>query len=321
VGIGVLVAVGTVVPLAANLGLERAVLGSSLRAERAAGTVETASASGSNIRLREAAITSLGISADGDAPAIILGAAAVAAIAVAAWRRDPRILLFAGALYVARTAQGFGFVPGFLVAAPIGAVGLTMGWRRGPPARLAMAIALVALPLVWAVQYTGGAGPQWGGRYVLLSGFALGVVGLAALDDADRAIRLGSVALAVFVTAFGLGWMHQRTTDVAASAEQLERLPQPILVSRVAHLVREGAGVHDLHRWLTAISYADLHRVARIADAKGADSIAVVDFPGASEPARIGGLTREKSPTVVRFVHGVPLNIWVYNREATANRS
>jgi hypothetical protein len=175
-----------------------------------------------------------------------------------------------------------------------------------------MAIAVIALPLVWAVQYTGGAGPQWGGRYVLLTGLLLGVIGVAALDDVDRTLRVGAVALSVAVTALGLGWMHQRTHDIASSAETLEKLPDPILVSRVAHLVREGGGVHDLRRWLTAITQDDLEKASRIAAARGVHRFAVVDLGFRHEPAAIGGFTRQSGFRIVRFVHGVPLKVWVY---------
>jgi hypothetical protein len=312
IAVGALVAVGTAGPLVANLGLERAVLGSSLRAERATGTVSSASTSGSNVRLREAAITSVGITGNADAPSLALGVVAIAAIAAAALRRDWRILLVAAALYVTRAAQGFGFVPGFLIAAPLSAVGLALGWRRGPPARLVLAMALAALPLVWAVQFTGGAAPQWGGRYVLLSGFALTAIGVAALEDLDRALRIGTVSLAVFITAFGLAWMHERTHDVAASAETLERLAEPLLVSRVAHLVREGGGVHDLRRWLTARSDKDLEKATRIAAATGVHRFALVDLDGSRQPAKIGAFDRQKRTTVVRFIHGVPLRVWTY---------
>jgi hypothetical protein len=314
IAVGALVTVGLAIPLLANVALERAVLGSSLRAERATGTVSLASESASSNRVAEAGTTSLSLDGDATIGTVLIGAVAVGAIAAAALRRDWRLLLVPAALYVVRMSQGFGFVPGFLMAAPIGAVGLALGWRRGPPARLAGAIALLALPVVWATQFTGGAAPQWGGRYILLTSLALGVVGIAALAEVGDAVRIGSVALAAAVTAFGLGWMHQRTHDVAASAETLERLPEPILVSRIAHLVREGGGVHDLNRWLTAVTVSDLHRVARVVDAAGVDRIAVVDFADAREPARIGGLTKQKTTTVVRFVHGVPLRVWTYTR-------
>jgi hypothetical protein len=108
--------------------------------------------------------------------------------------------------------------------------------------------------------------------------------------------------------------VQQRTHDVATSAEQLEALPEPILVSRIAHLVREGGGVHDLDRWLTALSNKDLDRVGRIADATGADRIAVVDFKGRKQPPAIGGLRRQNPTQTVQFVRDVPLQVWEYTR-------
>jgi hypothetical protein len=321
IAVGALVTAGLAVPLLANVALERAVLGSSLRAERATGTVDLATTTSSSSRVKEAGTTSLSLNGDATVGGVVVGLAVAGAIAAAALRRDWRLLLVPAALYVARASQGFGFVPGFLMAAPIGAVGLALGWRRGPPARLVMAIAVLALPVVWSTQFTGGAAPQWAGRYILMTSFALGVIGIAALDEVGDAVRIGAVALAASVTVFGVAWMHQRTHDVAESAQRLDRLPEPILVSRIAHLVREGGGVHDLGRWLTALSPRDLKLVGRIADETGADRIAVVDFDGAREPATIGALTRQKTTTVVRFLHGIPLRVWIYARSGAANRT
>ncbi len=314
VAVGALVAIGTSVPLFANDALERSVLGTSLRAGRAQGTVAIVGSVIGDSRVKEAAITSVGINGEGDARSLFIGAAVVAAIVAATLRRDWRLLALAGALYAARGAQGLGFVPGFLMAAPIGLVGLTLGWRRGPPAALTLLIGFVALPLVWAVQFTGGAGPQWGGRYVLLSGFVLAVVGVVVLADLPAVLRQCMIGLAVGVTVFGGVWMHQRTHDIAVSAARLEALPEPILVSRIAHLVREGGAVHDLRRWLTAPSSRDLEDVARIADATHADRIAVVGLDGQAQPARIGSLVRQPSFTRLRLLHGVAIQVWVYAR-------
>jgi hypothetical protein len=316
--VGALVTVGLAVPLLANVALERAVLGSSLRAERATGTVGLASTTSSSGRVEEAFTTALSLNGDAAAGGVIVGLAAAGAIAAAVWRRDWRLLLVPAALYVVRASQGFGFVPGFFMATPIAAVGVALGWRRGPPARLAVAIALVALPIVWATQFTGGAAPQWGGRYILLTSFALGVIGVAVLDDAERTVRVGAVALSAAITLFGLGWMHQRTHDVAVSAQRLAAFPEPVRVSRIAHLVREGGGVQDLNRWLTAVSAADLQKAGRVLAAAGVDRFAVVDFADAREPREIGGFSRQKATTVVRFIHGVPLRVWTY---APTNRA
>ena len=117
-------------------------------------------------------------------------------IAYGSWRlsrpgRDSRIfggaaLAAAACFYLVRFGGGLGFVPGVVTAAPFAAVGVFLGWKRS--LRLPTVIACVALPLVWAFQYSGGAGAQWGGRYELVSGALLVVVGVVALAGRRRAL-------------------------------------------------------------------------------------------------------------------------------------
>ena len=75
-------------------------------------------------------------------------------------------------LYLVGFAHGLGFVPGLLTASPFAAVGLAPRVARAD-VRLPRRSRCVALPMVWFAQYSGGAGPQWGGRYTLLSGALL----------------------------------------------------------------------------------------------------------------------------------------------------
>ena len=62
---------------------------------------------------------------------------------------------------------------------------------RGRPGR-SRVMAVVALPLVWFFQYSGGAGPQWGARYTLLSG-ALLLVAATVVLEGRRAAFVGVV--------------------------------------------------------------------------------------------------------------------------------
>src|SRR5207302_2400038 len=95
--------------------------------------------------------------------------------------RGPAVVGGLGAvgLYAVRFSQGLGFIPGMTAASPVAAVGLADGWAN-TNRRLLVAVALCALPIVWAFQFLGGAYAQWGGRYVLMSGFLLAVVGATA---------------------------------------------------------------------------------------------------------------------------------------------
>ncbi|HVE94416.1 MAG TPA: hypothetical protein VNB24_05805, partial [Acidimicrobiales bacterium] len=265
-------------------------------------------------RVEEAAITSLAATSTGDAASLLVGLAVVVAVVYAVTRRDWRALIAAGALLAARTVDGFGFVPGFLVAAPLAGAGLAVAWRRGPPARTAMVIAVVSLPLVWTFQFAEGARPQWGGRYVLLSGLLLTVVAVAELLSASAPLRRAAFAITATVTALGFGWMIQRTHAFADVAHRLDARGEPVLISRVGHLVREGGGVHDLNRWLTAVSNADLQKAGAVAAASGAQRIAVVDIDGRVTPARVGEYVSDGQSRTIKFLPGAKLRVTVYER-------
>jgi len=314
VAVGLLVAAALVVPLTLNAAVERSVVGQSMRADRAQGTVQTSGDVTPGERVREAAVTAIAATSDGSPASMTLGALVAVLVALAVIRRSLPAALAAGALVLARTAAGLDFVPGMLVATPPAAVGVAVAWKRGRVGHYITLVAVASLPLVWAFQFAGGAGPQWGGRYILLSGFLLGVVGIVAIADAPVAIRNSVVALSVLVTALGMAWMVQRTHEIARGARQLEARSQPVLISGVGHLVREGGAVHDLRRWLTAVNDADLRRAADVADAAGAARIGVVDVPGHPPPLRLGRYCRAAAAgsSRVRWLAGSPLAVWDY---------
>ena len=81
-------------------------------------------------------------------------------------------------------------------------------------------MAVVALPLVWFFQYSGGAGPQWGARYTLLSG-ALLLVAATVVLEGRRAAFVGALAIAVLITGFGIAWLSVRSTWVASGMEKI----------------------------------------------------------------------------------------------------
>ena len=172
--------VGAALPLAANEVLERVALGGTIRASRAAGTAADVGAS-ATVRVQEAFTTLVGMNRFTRTADYVFGALIVVCIvlAVRAFRRSDEDLPIAGSaaiagavfLYLVGFSGGLGFVPGMLTASPFAAIGVALGWRKG--VRIITVMAVAALPLVWAFQYSGGAGPQWGGRYTLLSGALL----------------------------------------------------------------------------------------------------------------------------------------------------
>lgn len=320
--IGMVVAAGLIVPLAANQALERAAIGSSLRAERAAGTVTTATSAGGS-RIDEAIVTAASPDAAAGSSSYLAGGALLALLllfTVRASQGNAGSPLGVGAavgvvaIYASRFAGGLGFVPGLVAATPLAAVGLALGWRRtaGSAARLVLAVAVGSLPLVWAFQFTGGATPQWAGRYILPSGLLLGAVGITCLPRLTRWAAAFLVVLAVSVTGFGLAWLSVRSHDVGQAAAALARRPEPVLVSRVAHLEREAGWYAGGHQWLTAATSADLADAVRVLDASGTTTFALVAEAGKPAPSLPGW--QETATDRQRFITDTWLTITTYVR-------
>jgi hypothetical protein len=112
-----------------------------------------------------------------------------------------------------------------------------------------------------------------------MSGFLLTVVGAAALEQYPRRAAIGALALAAAVTAFGLVWMSSRTHDVARAEATLYARTDPVLISRIAHLAREGGAFYDYggRPWLTAVTNEEAQAAVDVARRSGASSFAVVD--------------------------------------------
>jgi len=316
---GLAVVVGLAVPLAANVALEQATIGTSLRAERAAGTVASAGSGGAQSRIDEAALTGLAIDPTFSLSEYLLGVALLGLLLLVARRSERsrnewRVVRLAAAgvaaLYVIRFAGGLGFVPGLIAATPLAAFGLAWAWKD-ERSRLLAVIALAALPLVWAVQYTGGAGPQWAGRYILHSGLLLGVIGIVALRRLDRRVAVAGVVLAATVTAFGIGWLSLRSHDVASAGAALTQRPEPVLISRVGHLMREEGWFLDDHRWLTAVTDADARDASHVVTAAGFDRFGLIELDQAGDPTAIPGFT-PSGVDRLEFIAGVRLRITTY---------
>jgi len=302
---------GALGPLVGERLLEQWTIGSDLRGARVAGTAGGAAASLTD-RLHEAVTTTLGVGLSGLRPSgeLVVGLAVVVLLAAGAWglssARRPRVVAgsvavaVAFAVYLVRVSQGLGFVPGVLAASPFAAVGLVLAWRRGP-LRLPATIACLALPVVWLTQFTGGSLPQWGGRYVLVTGALLAVAGCVALHGRPRAF-LAVLSVAVLVTGAGLTWLSVRSHTVADGMATIVARHDEVLISRQVHALREGGAFYDSSRhWLTATTDAQLARAVGIARATGAHELALLEDPAARAPRELGGYRR--GPTqLVAFV-------------------
>lgn len=330
---GVAVVAGLALPLVGNHALEGAVLGSGLRADRATATVTDAPTT-DGTRVNEAMLTATALHATLQPSSYAVGAALLALLVLFALQasrgqagaRAARVAAAgAAALYLVRATAGLGFVPGLMAATPLAAVGLALGWRRhgagterspsAYDARPVLAVALLALPLVWAFQFTGGAGPQWAGRYILPSGLLLGVVGIARLRLLARWARLALVGTAAAVTCFGLAWLSVRSHDVARTVQALTDRPEPVLVSKVAHLAREGGWFAADHRWLTALSTPEQARAAHVVSSAGFDTFALVEIADGDPVPPVPGWSVVGSDTL-RYFSGVDLRITTFERTA-----
>jgi hypothetical protein len=306
----------------ANQLFERSIVGSGIRAGRAAGTARMAG-EGWSLRAEEAFTTAIGLNRYDLHTSWLVGALGALFLGYAAWRftasgraeqRMGFVALGAAFLiYFVRLADGVDFVPGFLSASPLAAVGLVVGWsvRRWRPLG---AVALLALPIVWVFQYTGGAGPQWGGRYVLATSTLLVIGAAVVLPSMPKAGRVALVAMAVIVTAGGLALLSQRSHTVADAVAALRYDDGSVVVSRESHVLREGGAYYDTdQRWLTATTPRDLEFAAEIASEVDAPALRLVAAHGRRIPPTIGEWQRA-GRTRVEFVPGFFLDVVTYTR-------
>jgi hypothetical protein len=319
--VGAFAVMAAAVPFIGNVLLERWALGSAVRATREQSTASAPGFGGLAARGKEAVIMFTSLNPAVDTMAMVIGVALVALLVYVVLRssgRDQRPAKIAAgavvALYVTRAAAGLGFVPGLVAATPIAAVGLALAVRRFS-GRVVVMIAVVALPVVWLFDALGGVAPQWAGRYILTTGTLLMAVGVAFLPEVRRWVRRFFVGLAICVTVFGLAWMSMRTHQMAHAQDQLAARPEPVLVSGIAHLVREG-GAHYLdHKWLTAQGQADQQFAANVVKKAGYDEFGLVRLaPSQPGPVPTFDGWRAVQRQKMSLLAGVDLQIVTYQR-------
>jgi hypothetical protein len=291
---------GAAVPLVANDVFEQLVLGGTIRAGRAAGTAADAGVS-ATVRVQEAFTTLLGMNRFTHTADYVFGALIVICLVLGVrslLRAGDRIPVsasaaFAGAffLYLVGFSAGLGFVPGMLTASPFAALGIVLGWRRD--VRIITVMAVASLPVVWFFQYSGGAGPQWGGRYTLLSG-ALLLVAATVVLEGHRAALIAACIVAAIVTSFGLAWLSVRSHWAAHGIEQIVQRHDQAVISGEAHVFREGGAFYDPSRhWLTTTNDKELHEAVRIVRDSGDDEFGYVVTDGSHIPRVIDGYRRD----------------------------
>jgi hypothetical protein len=315
-----LVAVASLaLPLVVNYAAERAVLGSAGRSSTASSHV---SAAGSELsdRAHDALLTSLALFPDDSTRSFVFGGIVLAALLVLGRRlRSPTELDTTGkaaaavgvAAYAARVVDGAGFVPGLFSAAPAAGAGLSAATGR---ARVVAWTAIGALPFVWALQWRGQLLPQWGGRYVLLTGALLTVVAAVEIERAPRrAVGAVVIGLAAAVTLLGAAWHIERTNGVARAARATFAVPRDdVIVSGIVHLGREYGAFYGDRRWLSSLGGGDLRRAVAVAGRAGVRDIDVVQIDERSDVTGFTGWSAVGRRTV-DFL-GVPLRVDRYRR-------
>jgi len=287
-------AAGLAVPVVLNAGLERLLVDEGVRDGRA-GEVVSGVGQGAATRLTDAAVTSIGLFPTDEPMALLLGALTLLCLVILAvhvlWPekvgRELGVLaaVAVGLLYAIRLLSGLGFVPGFLMVAPLAVVG-AIG-ARTPRERLLAATGLGALPLVWLTAWQGNHVAQWCGRYLLLSGALLTIVATSVLTrrDAWRGPMAIVVAAAVSTAVVGAGWHIERTSTIADAVAVVESAPDDVvIVSDMAHLGREGGAGYGDHRWVRSESEGDPRSAVATALASGAERIDLVVLVDADTP-------------------------------------
>jgi hypothetical protein len=265
--------------------LERAVHAQN-RSDRAGSAADTFFGN-LDTRFREAAQTLLALDAAELWRAVAMGACLVAAIVVGvvAERRDERTYALAAAVAGAavlavRITDGYGFVPGLLAAGPVAVLGFLAADDRAGR-RLVVAIAVAALPIIWATQYVGGAGPQWGGRYILATGVLLTAVGMSArrADVSSRAVAVVA-AMAVAITALGVGWTGERAEVFDRYFDAVLAQPEDVVISTNPFLPQNaGPRIFDA-RFLTSEGSVGLDAAADVARRAGECRVGVIGWIG-----------------------------------------
>lgn len=307
--------------------LEEAVGGTS-RADRVTSVATTSSlvnvtdstgASELSTRFREALLTWFGLPV-GEYPAnVALGGVVVLgliAAGVMARREDLKIshllLALVVSCYLIAGLSGLGFVSGALVAAP--AAGLVVLSRSWSLERVGIAgMAVTATVLTWAFQFTGGAGPQWGGRYILVPTLVLVCLGVVAVRADGQMFRRTVFGLSAAVTIFGVVWLQQRSHAVEGFFQDLAERPEEVVISTNGFLVREAGTAYDDRLYLSIGRGADVEGAVDLVVESGRSTFGLLTFQ--SVPAELDA--ELKASDQVNFL-GVPL--WYHSYEVEAER-
>jgi hypothetical protein len=129
----------------------------------------------------------------------------------------------------------------------------------------------------------------------------------------ERWVAFAMIVLSATVTAFGVAWLSERSHAIARTGAALVERPEPVLISRVAHVFREAGWFAGDHRWLTALTDQEVEDAAAIVGDAGFDTFGLVTLDRTSPPPTIAGYAPVRSE-VVPFMSGQPLRVITYVR-------
>jgi hypothetical protein len=205
-------------------------------------------------------------------------------------------------------AGGLGFVPGLAATTPVAVLGATRAWSFGDR-RFVAVVALGSLPLVWAVQFTGGAGPQWGGRYILTSGALLVVLATVTFTSDSARSVLRTTALAGFaMTIVGVAWTIHRTHEFADAFDELAETHVPVLVFHDPFLAREGGTLLITEQWLAATGPRARTEAVEVLEKLGVSEAGFVDLDDGTPVRELPGWVETGSERV-QLLDGIHLRV------------
>lgn len=313
---GIAMAVPTFAALAANAWLEVWAIGEAPRTTRVTGTA-VAVGGDPLLRLEEAVITGLSPFAqatfDNLIVAILLG---VALFSLGRFADDDarcRPYEF-GALAVFvlwlfdLVVNGLGFMPGLAATTPVAFLALSRLWDDADH-RFVGSIAVAAMPLVWAFGYTGGAGPQWGGRYLLVSGALLLAAAPTVLTSPSARRRLHRTALiGLSITMIGALFAIERTHGNADAMRELADRDEEVLLFHSPHRSREGGALILDEQWWAVPDEESKAEAGRLLLEMGIERTAIVGGWRDGEPPHLPGwvmVGRDEVPLVGDLVLAV----------------
>ncbi len=290
--------IGALAAMVANTALESTMIGGDTRTGRSTGTVVAAGAD-VGVRIREAIIT--GTSPFGSSDTLWLALAlTTAALLVALGRASLSpdadeaparpfvigLVAVAGLVSLDFVVDGLRFVPGLTATTPVAVLGLSRAFHSADRAFVS-SVAIGSLPLVWATQFTGGATPQWGGRYILTTGTLLVAVATAVLvTPRSRQMLLRVAGAGLAITMIGVVFTIHRTASFADAMDELAARPEAVVVFSDSHLSRQG-GVHTYrNHWLAAPDDETRAEVADVLEQLDVGRVAYVQ-PDRGESATI----------------------------------